>query len=205
MVSVACAVDGCDKGKSKRQWCDRHYQTWRRHGDPLGSGYTWHARAEACVACGKPEIAPNMRRYCSEACRQSAYRAQAAARNEQAAKTEPATSCISCGAPLLTGRVNGRALHKRTRRYCAECKGKPRRSYRLAVYILAHYQGNDCGICSEPIDMDVRFPDKRCASIDHITPLSFGGTDDVSNLRLAHYDCNCRREDYWRLTAKETS
>lgn len=203
MAISICAVEGCEQPKRKREWCGRHYQAWRRHGDPTVAKYEWSLRLAACAACGKPEIAPGMRKYCSSACQVSASRAQRDARNESRAKTAPATSCVSCGAPLLTGRVNGRAVHSRTRRFCTDCRSKPRRSYRLAVDILAHYQGTDCGICGEPIDMSVRFPDKRCATVDHIVPLAMGGTDAVANLRLAHYSCNCRREDYWAMAEKQ--
>lgn len=194
---TVCAIGDCDSPRRKRGWCDRHYQAWRKHGDPLGSKYQWSARTEACVACGKAEIAPKMRKFCSVACRQSEYR-------KRQRKTTAATNCTLCGTPLLTGRIDGRSVHKETRRYCADCRSKPRRSYRLAVHILAHYQGTDCGICGEAIDMSLRFPDKRSASIDHIQPLALGGTDDVLNLQLAHYDCNCRREGYFALISEET-
>jgi hypothetical protein len=33
-----CAVEGCDSPKARRQWCNRHYLRWRRHGDPLAGG-----------------------------------------------------------------------------------------------------------------------------------------------------------------------
>lgn len=192
--------------RSKRiEWCDRHYRAWLRHGDPLGAKHPWAPRAMQCLACGKPEIAPGKRSYCSSACQEAARRQQQATASGDRTKTEPLENCISCGTPLLTGRVNGRAVHRRTRRFCTDCKSKPRRSYRLAVDILAHYQGTDCGICGEAVDMSVRFPDRACATIDHILPLAMGGTDAVGNLRLAHYSCNCRREDYWGLTAKEAN
>jgi len=30
-----CAVDGCDKTTTAIRWCNKHYQRWLRHGDPL--------------------------------------------------------------------------------------------------------------------------------------------------------------------------
>lgn len=38
-----------------------------------------------------------------------------------------------------------------------------------------------------------RHPDPLCASIDHIVPLSQGGTNDLTNLQLAHLRCNLRK------------
>ena len=41
-----CAVAGCDRGRSARGWCRRHYESWRRHGDPLGAvGLTFRSIA----------------------------------------------------------------------------------------------------------------------------------------------------------------
>ena len=34
-VLKVCAVDDCDRGATSRGWCDKHYQRWRKHGDPL--------------------------------------------------------------------------------------------------------------------------------------------------------------------------
>jgi 5-methylcytosine-specific restriction endonuclease McrA len=50
-----------------------------------------------------------------------------------------------------------------------------------------------CGICHEPVDPEATWPDKRCASLDHIVPLSKGGPHTMANLRLAHFDCNAIR------------
>jgi 5-methylcytosine-specific restriction endonuclease McrA len=44
---------------------------------------------------------------------------------------------------------------------------------------------NKCGICSKPI-----FFKKHNVTIDHIVPISKGGGNILSNLQLAHYECN---------------
>lgn len=40
-----------------------------------------------------------------------------------------------------------------------------------------------CALCNKPVA-------KRDASVDHIRPKSFGGTNDPSNIQLAHKLCN---------------
>ena len=48
-----------------------------------------------------------------------------------------------------------------------------------------------CGICGQPVDMNLKYPDPLSPTIDHIIPLAKGGhPSDLSNLQLAHRWCN---------------
>jgi predicted nucleic acid-binding Zn ribbon protein len=47
-----------------------------------------------------------------------------------------------------------------------------------------------CGFCGDDVDKGLRFPDPLSPSVDHIVRKEDGGTDDRSNLRLAHLGCN---------------
>jgi HNH endonuclease len=33
---MTCAVKECGNPRQKREWCTKHYQRWRKHGDPIG-------------------------------------------------------------------------------------------------------------------------------------------------------------------------
>lgn len=50
-----------------------------------------------------------------------------------------------------------------------------------------------CGICSDPVDHALTYPDPMSASLDHIEPLSLGGSHTRDNSRCAHLRCNIRR------------
>lgn len=52
-------------------------------------------------------------------------------------------------------------------------------------------QVRDCEL--GPIRYDLPWPDPRSPSVDHIVPLSLGGTDTAPNKRAAHLACNTRR------------
>ena len=54
--------------------------------------------------------------------------------------------------------------------------------------LYAHYNGK-CAICGKHIKY------KRM-TIDHIVPLSQGGTDDYENLQLACHACNRMKNDF---------
>lgn len=50
-----------------------------------------------------------------------------------------------------------------------------------------------CGICKEDIDKGLVWPDRMSVSVDHVTPLSKGGTHTYDNLQASHYICNVRK------------
>lgn len=35
MADDVCSVEGCENRATKRGWCGKHYQRWRKYGDPL--------------------------------------------------------------------------------------------------------------------------------------------------------------------------
>jgi len=57
-----------------------------------------------------------------------------------------------------------------------------------------------CCICHEKINRFVRCPDWNAATIDHIIPISKGGTHTWDNVAPAHYRCNMDKAD---LTCEE--
>lgn len=64
----------------------------------------------------------------------------------------------------------------------------------LVLELLHHRDKGICGICFEPVDLTLRgraLP--MSPSTDHIVPLSHGGKNETSNVRLAHAICNERK------------
>lgn len=65
---------------------------------------------------------------------------------------------------------------------------------------VAAHNGGDircwiCGKSCDPGDNGGMHP-----SIDHVVPLSNGGTDTYDNVRIAHVECNCKRNNRTQLT-----
>lgn len=86
-------------------------------------------------------------------------------------------------------------------------KKKPIRYYspkRRAIYargddidalLLFDLHGWICNICKDTIDKKYRCPDWRAATIDHIVPLSRGGTHTWDNTAPAHLGCNLKKDN----------
>lgn len=53
-----------------------------------------------------------------------------------------------------------------------------------------------CGICGRPVDKTLKSPHPLSAVVDHIIPVAKGGhPSDISNLQLAHRQCNAQKSD----------
>lgn len=56
--------------------------------------------------------------------------------------------------------------------------------------------GAPCAICGKPIRYDLRKPDPRSFSVDHIVPIANGGAPyDLTNLQAAHLGCNSAKSN----------
>ena len=63
----------------------------------------------------------------------------------------------------------------------------------IAPHEVYGRDGWRCGLCGEPIDSSVKWPDPLSASLDHILPLSKGGHHIPENVQAAHLSCNVRK------------
>ena len=63
----------------------------------------------------------------------------------------------------------------------------------MTVESLAKRDGNRCHICHRKVDMNLSGKTKWGPTIEHIVPVSLGGTNDSDNLVLAHRYCNVAR------------
>lgn len=104
-------------------------------------------------------------------------------------KAETYPDCVVCGKTVLNGHVRSdQPIHN-------ACRPSGRqidisRKGRLEIY---ERDGFICQLCEGPVDLGLPFTDRWSATLDHIVPYSLGGSDDESNLRLAHRSCNSKR------------
>ena len=58
------------------------------------------------------------------------------------------------------------------------------------VLVLLDLQGGACFLCSQPISLDIKWPDPLSLSLDHITPLVRSGSHSYDNCAATHLRCN---------------
>ena len=166
-----CAREGCEAslaGRSTRaKWCSKRCNDVARgmvRAEPLAG--------RECAVCGET-FAPAMphSRYCSKECKRRCY------------VLRPRRPY----AQRFTDAQREKSQRRRARKAGVNLDGKV---YRTRI---AERDGWVCGICAEPVDPSLAYPDPMSASLDHVIPLSRGGSHSPANVRLAHLGCNVRR------------
>lgn len=51
-----CSIDGCEKPRKARGWCDAHWYRWHKHGDPLAGNTVYATPEEAFLARTEPIV-----------------------------------------------------------------------------------------------------------------------------------------------------
>lgn len=177
-----------------------------------------------CAGCDTQfEIGPrerNKRKWCSTTCRRRSYfKANPEKKREAAAKqaerqskayvpTAYSLTCRMCSADFVASRPDqmycGKPCQYRSVHLARRAR---RRGVERAVYYpteVGERDGWACGICREPVDMEISYPDPMSRSIDHIVPISKGGGDTPENVQLAHLSCNIAKSDHLDFTVSHS-
>jgi len=195
-----CAGPKCDRTATGRGLCSTHLKQ-RNAGmalQPLGAR-TIRAPDQPCDWCREPVGPNNTAAYCSLVCRSLARRHAAAAM---------AGNCAQCGNAInYLAPANGRSkrLTPVSKRLCDNCRHRSASLY-LSADALRQRDGDNCRICGLPVPIAARKPHPLAAEVDHVLPISRGGTHDPENLALAHKSCNiCKggRPATWRRDPAE--
>lgn len=182
-----CSVAECDGAVRKGELCGPHYAQKRSNGAATPWTRRWHPTGGMCRVCGRPAgLEIRSRIHCSARCVQQ---------SKLHGVREKSRPCALCGTTIdLFERSDaGRIIDYRTK-LCGECR--KRKKFKTSVRALAARDGGACGICGDAVDLALRRSESVfCASIDHIVARANGGTDEPSNLQLAHFWCNAVKSD----------
>jgi 5-methylcytosine-specific restriction endonuclease McrA len=217
--SLACSIDGCERLGTHRI-CEMH-RSRRRRGlpdalpprTPAGIGRSCEVRYGDCVSCGGPYVKHQAHALtCSAACRMAKDRRRTrdiAVIRRGGREFE----CRYCGEHVVAEYGDKRRIHcsddcsiRHARRTCGRTgvgrlrRRGAKRIRRLRPLLLDRY-GGCCGICGRVIDTSLHWLHPLSLTIDHIHPLSAGGSNNESNLWPAHRRCNEDKGDEvgWRV------
>ena len=152
----------------------------------------------ACKECQRRELEAQKQKQQADAVRKEMSKAAHAFHNK---KQLGMYFCEVCGAPIKRGHICSEcAKNKQKRR--DNLKKKKRRVAALtkesAGITLAKLYERDagvCWICGQLCDFGADSNSNLYPSIDHVLPISKGGKDEWSNIKLAHRLCNSMRGD----------
>lgn len=90
-----------------------------------------------------------------------------------------------------------RRLWDHSNRERATEAARKKRARRMSAFVAdvdaAEIRARDAGICqlcAHPIDPSLEWPHPLSFSLDHVIPLSRGGTHEPANVQAAHFRCN---------------
>lgn len=157
----------------------------------------WARRGEApptlptCETCGAPFKYPHQKRCTAEGC----PAAEIAAMCSREGCDKPMLGAGLCGSHYSQEWLAahpGALNEKNDRRRTLKMNAFVENVNRFDVFERDRWT---CHICREPINPELKHPDPRSASIDHVIPLAKGGEHSMRNVRAAHLSCNCSKKD----------
>jgi 5-methylcytosine-specific restriction endonuclease McrA len=92
--------------------------------------------------------------------------------------------CVVCGNPCE------KHIYKRQK-----IKDNGKIEWSINLHKLAQRDKNICHICGQKVDMNADNNDASYGSIDHVIPISKGGTHTWNNIKLAHRGCNTMKSN----------
>lgn len=158
-----------------------------------------------CIRCNKTKLARYKRIYCSDECgkekERERYRERSASRPKHNAR------CIECSKFFQTTRnkakycsviCRNRFSNRKTdaiRRRKVSANGRV--DWTISIERLTKRDGRTCYLCNELMDYQAHSNHDNYPSIEHVQPISKGGTHTWDNVKLAHRKCNYEKADTW--------
>ncbi len=213
MSKATCRWLGCERPATSKGFCPRDYQRAKRGGTYDRPWETWeraYTPPEQCrwPGCERTKIEGH------GLCKRDWLRARSLSDFDEPWSTWGKNICEGCLEPF-SGR-NHKQKHcsdacaleawKRRNpdrlRELARRHSSRRRALQLATTVetfteadIRALHGDDCYLCDQPIDYDLPFPDPFSPSVDHIVPLSKGGTHTLDNVAMTCLRCNQSKHD----------
>lgn len=217
-AGARCSVDGCDRPRIAQGWCALHRERFIRTGSTDGGYRIKPHDGRHCVVddCQTPAVSADLcQTHYARRRRGSAARTAAPAVRKAVLKRQPldhtdgTRTCVECGTRLPVGDYPlskyGRLGHGACCRTCREHYSSGHKQRRRAALSarsadlgisarsLRERDGDNCCYCGRLMRFDRPAPQSEWATIEHLVPVSKGGSHTWDNVRLACKGCNSRQ------------
>lgn len=197
-----CTGPSCNRKAIGRGLCSQHLKQTNAGKSlvPIGERVE-RASNDPCGWCGNPVGVDSTAMFCSAVCRGLNRRHRSAVK---------AGNCAQCGVHidyLAPASGKSKRLTPVSKRLCDECRHRSPSLY-LSADEIRKRDGDLCRLCGLPVPSTARKPHPLSAEVDHLVPISMGGTHDPENLALTHKTCNIAkggRPATWRRDPAEVA
>jgi len=218
MAQGTCSIAGCDKTAVGRGWCPAHWYRWSKYGDPQADRPLRRARAidhdDTTRTCSRCEMRKPLdefdkvanatlgRRSDCKTCRSEMMKARYAAKRDEIRGKMAARHAAHPEERRATDRKRNALPHRRER---ADLRSARRRARVTGGRVdagvtranLRKQYGDQCFYCGVVmafvrLSRGTPWPE-NLATIEHVHPISLGGTHTWDNVVLACWSCNCRK------------
>jgi 5-methylcytosine-specific restriction endonuclease McrA len=214
-----CSVDGCAGDVIARGWCSKHYQKWRKYGDPMeGRGQDFRKAVDfedgtrLCSGCyerqplevfDKDPGGTLGRKSRCKACRSAQMRALYASNREE--KLASVREYRNANRDVVRESDSRRYARHREKRIALATESAHLRRSRIlqksndrgiSRHSLRKRHGDNCCYCGRSMSFRAGTRgvyNPGLATIEHIVPISKGGSHTWGNVTLACWECNIRR------------
>jgi len=175
---------------------------YRSEQDSIARGALRGTETAHCQRCLSTfERTTRHRKFCSTKCKTIGFNERRKAANRHRIGDVTSMRCEYCCSVFVYDPVKAHRGRKFCSMECARDSAKERRrARRIATTVepisrprVYDRDGWICQICCEPVDPAAAYPDPRSASLDHVVPLSRGGTHTYDNVQCSHLECNVRK------------
>ncbi|MCK8826395.1 HNH endonuclease [Natroniella acetigena] len=205
--SIQCANKNKDHKTTSCKYCGEDIKYYFKKPDYCSRKCRRRDNPEECSYCGKEFVSWNGKLYCSEECKKQEYNKRKR-ESYESVDYKVEQTCVNCGSKYKC--MKSVASH---RKYCDECQlevkeerrrdQRRRRRARLNNVKVDKFDSSEiferdgwvCQLCGKPVDKELKYPHLMSATIDHVTPISKGGSHTKRNVQLAHFICNSIKSD----------
>jgi hypothetical protein len=176
-------------------WCKDCFRAWYKSRSKILIEIA-ETECEFCKTIFLPKIRV-VGSYCSRECK---IKARNKRLSDERIASKKERVCLHCStvitkerradAKFCSAECNYKA-HQLQRKLRNRANEEGKRGYLRTE--ICERDGWICQICKEPVERNAHHPNPLAPSLDHIIPVSKGGSSDPSNLQLTHLVCNLKR------------